>query len=293
MLIGFFDDTELVVDDDDYHPDIFVYGGYIIEQGRLSEFQERICTIKEDYGLLGYSPIKWNIRDDALSKFYNHANGLNPNSFNTLVDKAPSMRRDLLALLSEFNATIMVSARYDKSKNPETLATYSLWAFENLLQRMGMMAQFPDQGKKFPGLMVVADWPSTALEKGLFNVYVGGYHYGYGLSTNQNYFSGPLKQYGFSDCLFHASTMHSGPLQVADLVAGCCKDFLHWAWKGERRQRIEGLFDLLIERFYRNPNGIIHNAGFILTKAYRFDVDVKIEEYLHPAIKNKTLETNP
>lgn len=288
MFIGFFDDTELVVDDEDSHPDIFAFGGYFIEQSRLSEFQRRICIIKENYRLLDNAPIKWNIRDDTLCKFYNHDNGLSPDLYATLVASASAMRRDLLALLAEFDATVMVSARYDKSKNSEKLATYSIWAFENLLQRMGMMAQFFEPQGHFPGLMVVADWPSAALEKGMFNVYLGGYHYGHGFSTHQSYYSGSLNRYGFADCLFHASTLHSGPLQIADLVAGCCKDFLYWAWKGERRQRIDGLFDLLIDRFYRNPQGVIHNAGFILTKAYRFDVDAKIDEYLHSSTDNTT-----
>lgn len=280
MLIGFFDDTDLLVDDEDKKPDIFVYGGYFIDQARLAEFQARIVQIKESYGLIWHAPVKWNMRDTALRQFYDEDHWLGQYVFDLAWSNSVPIRRDLLALLGEFDATVMVSARYDKSKNPEELATYSTWAFENLLQRMGMMAQSRYPNKDYPGFQIVADWPSGALEKRMFDIYLGGYHFGHGITTGQSYFSGPLKQYGFADSLLHASTLHSGPLQVADMVVGCCRDFIHWAWKGERRQRIDGLFDLLISHFYCDPQGMVHNYGFKLAKAYQFVVDAKIKEYL-------------
>jgi hypothetical protein len=284
MLIGFFDDTDLLIDEDDKKPDIFVYGGYFIVQERLSEFQERIGVIKRVHGLWDHAPLKWNMRDDSLRKFYDREHWLSPGMYDAALAKSAAMRPQLLGLLAEFEATILVSARYDQSHKPEELPTYFSWAFENLLQRMGLMAQVRYPDKNYPGFTVVADWPSAALERRMFDIYLGGYHFGHGISTNQNYYSGPLKDYRFADSLYHASTLHSGPLQIADMVVGCARDFLSWAIKGTKPQRIKGLFDLLVPRFYCSESGQIANYGFKLAKglvfngAY-FDFEAKITEF--------------
>jgi hypothetical protein len=283
MLIGFFDDTDLLIDKDDKKPDIFVYGGYFIEQERLPAFQTRICAIKEAQGLLGQAPLKWNMRDDSLRKFYDVDHWLK-GMYGSALAKSAAIRPQLLGLLAEFDATIMISARYDQSYNAEELPTYFAWAFENLLQRMGLMAQTRYPEKDYPGFSLVADWPSAAMERRMFDIYLGGYHFGHGISTNQTYFSGPLKQYRFADSLYHASTLHSGPLQIADMVVGCARDFLSWAIKGTKPQRIKGLFDLLMPRFYCSESGQIANYGFKLAKGFVFngtffDLEAKIAEF--------------
>ena len=65
------------------------------------------------------------------------------------------------------------------------------------------MAQVRYPDRNYPGFTVVADWPSAALERRMFDTYMGGYHFGHGISTGQRYHSGPLKQYGFADSLYH------------------------------------------------------------------------------------------
>ncbi len=285
MLTGFFDDTDLLIDGDDIHPDIFVYGGYFIEQSRLSEFQAQIVKTKEKHGLIWHAPVKWNMRDATLRKFYDGEHWLSEGSYELAFSKSNELRRDLLSLLVEFEAVVMVSARYDVSYKEENLPTYFGWAFENLLQRMGLMIQFRYPNKDYPGVQVVADWPSTSLEKRMFDLYLGGYHFGRGISTGQNYFSGPLKELGFADSLLHTSTLHSGPLQIADMVVGCARDFLAWAIKDAKPQRIKGLFDMLAPLFYHDKDGRIADFGFKLAKGYFFngkffDLETKIKEYI-------------
>lgn len=295
MLIGFFDDTDLLIDGNDVHPDIFVYGGYFIEQTRLSEFQARIVEAKERHGLSWHAPVKWNMRDATLHKFYDNDHLLNENVYKTAFSKSNELRRDLLSLLVEFDAVVMVSARYDISYKEEDIPTYFGWAFENLLQRMGLMVQSRYPNKDYPGIQVVADWPSTSLEKRMFDVYLGGYHFGHGVPKGQDYLSGPLKKLGFADSLFHTSTLHSGPLQIADMVVGCARDFLAWAIKESKPQRIKGLFDLIVPLFYHAENGNISDYGFKLAKGYFFNnkffhLESKIAEFVE--LSKETTYTN-
>jgi len=284
MQIGFFDDTDLLVDEDDKKPDIFVYGGYFIEQESLPEFQGKVCAIKRANGLWDHAPVKWNMKDDSLRKFYDVDHWLSEDAYKLALSRSSAIRLQLFELLAKFHATVMISARYDKSHKPEELPTYFSWTFENLLQSMGLMAQARYPEKNYPGFTLVADWPSTALERRMFDVYMGGYHLGHGISSNQSYFSGPLKQYRFADSLYHASTLHSGALQLADMVVGCARDFLAWAIKGTKPQRIVGLFDHLVPLFYHSPNGKIANYGFKLAKGFvfngsYFDLEAKIVEF--------------
>jgi hypothetical protein len=280
MLIGFLDDTELTVDPEDPTPDIFAFGGYFIQLERLDEFQKRIGEVKEKYSLLSHSPIKWNLKDSGLVQFYDPRRWLNPESHKHLLQVSFDIRRDLLALLAEFDARVFLSARYDAHWRETSHMEYYGWAFENLFQRVGLFCKrMETQNCRQSSVMIVADWPQGGVDKSLFEIYMGGYHYGRGLATNQRYFSGPVSQYRFLESLTHGSTLHSGPLQIADLVVGCSRSFLSWSYLGKEPQKIRGLFDLLIGRFDADDNGSVNDYGFKVAKDYRIDVDAKILEY--------------
>ena len=280
MLTGFLDDTEIVVDGDDPTPDIFIFGGFFVRQAYLVDLQRRIAEVKVAYGLPWYAPVKWNMKDKGLQEFYSPDYMLNPDLAVYLRKISDDLRQDLLALLEEFDAKVLISGRYDISRNPATHSDYYAWAFENLLQRVGLMAQgLREQGAEVTGTTLVVDWPQRGIDKSLFNLYYGGYHFGRGLESRQDYFSGPLRQYHFAESLVHGSTLHSGPLQLADLVVGCCRDFLAWAIKGTKIQKIQGIFDLLIPLFYRDAQGRLNGCGFKVAKANNLDIEAKIDEF--------------
>lgn len=281
MLIGFLDDTELIVDAEDPNPDIFVFGGYFIRMDQLHAFQQRIQEVKWKYNLLGHAPVKWNLRDASLVAFYKEERWLNSEWPEQLRAVSTEIRRDLLALLVEFDACILISARYDRHWQEVAHSDYYVWAFENLLQRVGLMCNtLNTQGCPDASTMIVVDWPQGGVDKNLFDVYMGGYHYGRGFATKQDYYSGPIKQYHFLDSITHGSTLHSGPLQIADLVVGCCRDFLAWAYKGTKPNKIRGMFDLLTDRFYRDERGRLNGCGFKVAKDDRIDIEMKISAYL-------------
>ena len=261
-------------------PDIFGLGGYFIQLDRLDEFQKRIQEVKQNYRLFPHAPIKWYLKDAGLVQFYNPCRWLNPEDPVRLLQESFGIRRDLLALLGEFDAIIFISGRYDAHWREASHAEYYGWAFENLFQRVGLYCQrLQTQNCDQSSVMIVADWPQGGVDKSLFEIYMGGYHFGRGFATKQGYYSGPIHQYRFLESLTHGSTLHSGPLQIADLVVGCCSSFLTWAYQGKEPHKIRGLFDLLIGRFDADIKGSVNDYGFKVAKDNRIDIDAKILEY--------------
>jgi hypothetical protein len=281
MLIGFLDDTELVVDGDDPAPDIFAFGGYFIPIDCLDRLQHRINDVKAQFGIPPWGPVKWNLKDVGLVRFYEEDHWLYSGAYDHLMENSDAIRIELLKLLGEIDARIFISARYDTNWREATHSEYYGWAFENLMQRVGLL--FRDklcEPCEASSTMVVVDWPQGGVNKNLFDIYSGGYHLGKGFSSHQPYFSGPIKQYRFCESLTHGSTYHSGPLQLADLVVGCCREFLGWAYTGKKPQRLVGKFELLVDHFSRDPQGRLNDCGFKIAKDSRINVEVKIQEYL-------------
>lgn len=280
MLIGFLDDTELVLDPEDSSPDVFAIGGYFIQLEQLNDFQNRIQQVKGGYGFLPHTPVKWNLKDSGIKRFCTTDRWLSEEVVDRLLKNSFEIRRDLLSLIGEFDARIFISARYDHHWREATHAEYFGWAFENLLQRVGLMFQGQNpQTDDHSSTILVMDWPQGGVDKNFLDFYLGGYHYGYSLATHQTYYSGQLSTYHFLDSLTHSSTYHSGPLQIADLVVGSCRDFLNWAYKGQGEQKIIGLFDHLIGHFDSDDQGHVNNYGFKIAKDMRVDIDSKIREY--------------
>jgi hypothetical protein len=279
MLIGFSDDTELYSIGKHQTPDIFVYGGYFIPHENLDSFQKKIAEVKFSNSLLWHAPVKWNLRDRSLVKFYKQTNFLSENSYDHLLANADKIRLELLLLLVEFDAKIIVSARYDQNIKKLPQSELFGWAFENFNQRAGLMAQAMNTSSHTSSnVILVSDWPRQGVDKTLMDTYIGGYHYGTGINTGQSYFSGALKELRFSDSLFHGSTLHSGPLQIADLVVGVSREFLNWALKGYKAKIAQQFFLPIVSQFYCNPqNNEINGYGFKLAKN-RIHLDHKIKE---------------
>lgn len=279
MLIGFCDDTEIYTSRKVQKPDIFVYGGYFILHERLDEFQKRISQVKQTYGLNGYAPVKWNLKDASLSRFYRNEKVLRPDEYQSLLAASDKLRLDLLHLLVEFDARIIVSARYDTALKQTSQAELFTWAFENFLQRVGLMTRSMNTGAHTSSsVILMADWPRQGVDKALMDTYVGGYQYGMGLSTFQGYHSGALHRQRFADSLYHGSTLHSGPLQLADLVVGVSREFLSWALNGDKPKKAKEYFLPIVPQFYFDPRSLkVNGNGFKLAKN-PLDIDAKIAE---------------
>ncbi len=282
MLIGFLDDARTVVNGGDTEADIFTFGGFFIRQDWLGDFQRRIAEVKQTYDLPGCAPVKWNMRNTGLQKFYRSENFLSPALADNLLDISGPLRRDLLWLLYHFDAKVLVCGRYDVAGSLAAHSDIYAWAFENLLLQAGQMARgIYEQRGEVAGATLVIDRPQGGVDKRLLKLYYDGYHLGAGLESGQKYHYGPLKWYDFAESFLYGSTLHSGPLQLANLVAGCCRDFLAWAITGTNIHKIQILFDILVPLFYLDPQGRLNNSGFKVARANNLDIEAKVDEYLN------------
>lgn len=278
MFFGFFDDVELHVDQEDPDPDIFAFGGYLLRLENLTQFESRIHEIKEKNGVAPWAPIKWNLKDVSLRNFFCEKNHLEQVDYDHLIEKNCVLRKELLTLLSEFSAVVFISGRYDKNEIQVTRQQYYEWAFENLLQRIGLaVKKHNNESKDCPEVEIVVDWPQEN-KKWIFDIYHRGYFFGRGMNW-QEYYAGKLGELNFFESPTHGSTLHSGALQLADLCVGCCRDFLIWAYKGKGLQKIQGNFDILIDLFDVDKNGQINGYGYKVARDGRINIDEKISEY--------------
>jgi len=273
MLVGFVDDTEIQITDDSNQPDIYVFGGFFVEQARLHDLLERIANVKAEHGLRSWHPVKWNLKD--LKRHYKKQGELE--TYDRLMKVSDQIRRAMLKLVSEFEMVAMACGLYRLSDTTKNVDCYR-WAFENLLQRVGLMAR--DRGTREwadASVMIVADWPQKGVGKNLFDIYAAGYHHGRAVDSGQDYYSGCLRNLRFADSLFHSSTLHCAPLQLADIVAGSIKDFLAWCYKGTNRGRVKLFFPLIAGNLHRSADGQITGYG-LKVSGLEIDLDAKIRE---------------
>jgi len=270
MLIGFIDDTEIKTSLEGGQPDIYVFGGFFLERARSRDLQQRIAEVKDAYGLKPWHPVKWNLKD--LKKHYRKHN--EAEIYERVMEASDDIRSAMLNLLPEFEAVVMACGLYRLSDSTENVDCYR-WAFENLLQRVGLMAR--DRGTQ--GVTIVADWPQGGVGKHLFDIYSAGYYHGKAVDSGQDYFSGPLYKLGFPDALFHSSSLHCTPLQLADIADGCIKDFLAWAYAGKNQGRVVSFFPCIVDSLYRDTQGKITGRG-LKVSGYEIDLDAKIQDLL-------------
>ena len=145
----------------------------------MQALSQRIVEIKAEHGLSAWHPVKWNIRD--LRKAY-EATG-DGMLYERLMRESDAIRSEMLSLISEFDTIAMACGLQRFSGTPSNADCYS-WAFENLMQRVGLLArERRGMGDGYPTMMIIADWPQKGVDKTLFDVYAAGYHHGKALDS--------------------------------------------------------------------------------------------------------------
>ena len=277
MFIGFVDDTELSIARS--QSDVFVFGGYFLLVNRLGSFLDCITRVKGRYGLEPDDPVKWNLKDTRLKEAYETRG--KKNLWNQLIEVSEDIRAELANLLKKHDAIVMACALERLSEYTDRRDCYR-WALENLLQRVGLMLKQEDN-YSCPSVIIIMDWPQKGQEKGLFDIYTAGYYHGQAIDSGQEYFSGPLVCLRAFDSLVFSSTLHSAPLQVADIVVGIIRDFLVWCYKGTNEQRVKKFFPCIGDLLRRDDNGKIGGFGLkVSPNPTTFDIDEKIQEICKP-----------
>jgi hypothetical protein len=207
--------------------DVFLFGGYYIEPPRLKALEKRIQEIKLKHGGCARLPLKWNFLD--LRAIYAAAGQLA--MFTSLLAKSDLIRLELLQLLEEFKAIVLIAAIRGHSRNDlKKRREYHAWALAMIIQRLAFDCGREDSTNTLR-LQLVLDWPGADIQKAHFDVFHMGYHDGK-TSDGIVFKAGPLKVKGFFPALTYSSIEHNPFLQLADLMLGVCADFVKWSFTG-------------------------------------------------------------
>lgn len=220
------DDTELESDAEVGTPDVFVFGGFALSLEQERDLLAQTRAIKSKYAkshAYRDMPIKWNMKDvgDAYQ-----ADASSREVYQTLLTSSKDWRAELFDALAKSGAKLFVapveSFSLKKEVISETRAQCARYGFINVLQRFSMYVKTEKVGEA----RVVLDWPQGNDRKMFDEEYGLAYRRGQAADGNR-YLSGPLCEVGFDDAPMFSITHQSAMLQIADLVVGASRYFLH------------------------------------------------------------------
>lgn len=275
MNCYFGDDSSLASDHSLRHDDVFLLGGFYIQAGRLQTLERRVREIKEAHGGRVDLPVKWNFAD--LRVLYDRAGATNV--YRRIALELGDLRREVLGLLVEFQATVLLAAvKGYTSKNLQSRRKYHGWALANILQRLGF-----DCGRAVVqdhvNFIVHLDWPGDEIKKSHFDIFHAGYYAG-SQPSGERYQCGPLNEKGFIPCLSYGSMDHDPMLQLADMTVGVSADFIKWSYSGRNFQRIKDTFPL-VHRRLRTAYGLGEfQTGFVASPyPFRRHLEAKYNDF--------------
>ena len=119
----------------------FVFGGYSIPAKNILLLQQKVEEVKKRHDISPVAPIKWNLKDRSLAKFY--LKYLGRELYERVLEKADDIRRDILKAMSdeELDMQILVACSHRLSVNSRGIGFYSE-CFTNYLQRVGLDLQY-------------------------------------------------------------------------------------------------------------------------------------------------------
>lgn len=98
------------------------------------------------------------------------------------------------------------------------------YVFSNGLMRFAMCVK----ESRAAHAQVILDWPDKGDSKPFNREYASAFNTGKS-GKDVAYYSGPLKDIGFSDSIFYAKMNHTTLLQVADIILGATREFVECA----------------------------------------------------------------
>jgi len=233
--------------------------GYSIDNKNLREFNENISSIKKRFGLEPDEPIKWNLKDDKIEQFYKkRGKDLKRKS---LLSKADDIRTELLNLFCDerYNTALYLSAIVEIGKGKKK--QFNQRCFTNVLQRILMHCD----DTEFFHFVFLDFYKEDATD--MADSYSMGYHYGKDTENNQ-YSGGSLSEKGFCEAVYFGKTIYNQLLQMADLVAGCSRDYLEFCLTDGVKvfNDVLRFFAIIMDKFYPLKNtGLPFRAGIVIS----------------------------
>lgn len=247
MKYWYADDSEFYSNVDINQPDVFVFGGIVVDDQQIIALRERIEGVKAKY-CDSRAPVKYNMKD--LRSTYKKANA--QDCYKSLLDNSQEVRREILKAVEDVDYEIIVSGIESVCSSSKMLkekkSELSSFAFVMGLMRFGIEIKESDERG-----MVILDWPDKGDNTNFNREYARAFNNGKSLG-NQKYNCGPLSKIGFNDSVLYTTMINSTALQLSDIIVGITRDHLETYSKPQKETDFKKeMFDMLIPKFRGYP----------------------------------------
>jgi hypothetical protein len=236
-------------------PDILLFGGIAIRKDSISRLCEIIKRNKRRYSDDMFFPIKYNFRD-LRSWFAQHGK---VDLYHELQKSSREWRRSIIEESLECEYKIVVACVNIFGKTAKRIRQskerVTRFCFADALMRVALLVREYNATT----CDVILDWPEgnryAPYTEEYRSAYISGCCHDYPLNR---YYSGPLKNLGFSDSPFFTRMEDCSPLQFSDLVVGATREFVDFCL-GKRARDSFGvqLTSCLVPKFRGYPRRIV------------------------------------
>lgn len=254
-MFWFADNSEMYWNSKLNIPNVFIFGGILIEGHALQKLRQNIETVKYEQCGDKYAPIKWNFKD--LKQTYKERG--KESTYANLLNSSEDWREKCFEILKSSKDVCVVTAciaAYGKNRdsilrNRRKLARF---VFSNALMQVALCVR--SANSRYASAVI--DWPEQGHRKIFDEEYAAAFSEGTDASGNVTYYSGPLNKLGFADTVYYASGLHSCMLQVADLIVGTTKELIE-VCLGLKTEDCHGLQSAreIGHQYFGSPNGIV------------------------------------
>jgi len=237
--------------------DIFYYGGFLVKENEVKILENKIKEVKNRFNIPSYLPLKWNLKDSRLVKFYKKHG--KQDILQKIIPSSYEIRKYLLRNISESNIKIIISGfRSLKLFNKSNRVQCLTWAFTNILQRVPF-----EQSGDSPFVKFILDWEGNNRD-----VFLSTYHRPYHekIGCNGETFYPPCIEKICNGLPFisFSSTLYNPFLQLADIIVGACSAFLEYAYKDKDPKLAKEIFPLVAPKIRGFSDGDIFSWGFLV-----------------------------
>ena len=207
-----------------YIHNAFYYGGYLISKENLKPLEDDFNQIKDKYSIPNDFPLKFNLKDTTIKKFYKDKNSSELLESITKCEKG-DVREDILKRLPNFKIMVFFSGFRELRAKTEKRDLLK-WSFTNILQRIS----FEMKDDKFINMVLDRDEENYKL---FCETYLHPYYFEKGICNEEFKCKDICKNIPF---ITFSVTIFNPFLQIADIIVGACGTFLKYALKNRDKQ---------------------------------------------------------